>query len=445
MVTQQDMDVISRKLFNPIILVLDAWTFQYLVLVYYVRRKEFRVWLLVLASFTGFAMRLYVYDDHDTMSMANTVSETCLQLTFIIQITIIGHDVCVKVKLRSIRWLTHAAEAFVVLGFLQVIASLLDVTGSGTIHLLGNVLETLSLVFVLVFRFYYLSLSRGYRRLLAERKFEILLYTLLAIHEFPFVLLEHHTGVTWEFAQGVCNRVVLAACILQNIRKKAIPSAGSSSALVKSKKSSNAFASMTSSRGSFFKTKATDELGPPATNSRGTLLKLVPRRSSSQSFPDITKIAVISERVDSQVQDTEEDSPRFPPTLSRRLQQEEVPRVSERQRLLRDIVDVMAVATLEEDDDDLLHSAQGRAAVTEDQLLFSDLDEVSDMLQLVESSRYLVDRKRIDSCTQFNAEIFMASYPTSRFRQRTRMDKSSFERVVNKIKDNDQRQPCVLQ
>ncbi|KAE8957231.1 hypothetical protein PR002_g31231 [Phytophthora rubi] len=113
-----------------------------------------------------------------------------------------------------------------------------------------------------------------------------------------------------------------------------------------------------------------------------------------------------------------------------------MPRVSERQHLLRDIVDVMAVATLEEDDDDLLHSAQGRAAVTEDQLLFSELDEVSDMLQLVESSRYLVDRKRIDSCTQFNAEIFMASYPTSRFRQRRRMDKSSFERVVNKIKDN---------
>ncbi|KAE8992908.1 hypothetical protein PR001_g20815 [Phytophthora rubi] len=111
-------------------------------------------------------------------------------------------------------------------------------------------------------------------------------------------------------------------------------------------------------------------------------------------------------------------------------------RVSERQRLLRDIVDVMAVATLEEEDDDLLHSAQGRAAVTEDQLLFSELDQVSDMLQLVESSRYLVDRERIDSCTQFNAEIFMASYPTSRFRQRTRMDKSSFERVVNKIKDN---------
>ncbi|KAE9071741.1 hypothetical protein PF010_g25751 [Phytophthora fragariae] len=113
-----------------------------------------------------------------------------------------------------------------------------------------------------------------------------------------------------------------------------------------------------------------------------------------------------------------------------------MPRVSERQRLLRDIVDVMAVATLGEEDDDLLHSAQGRAAVTEDQLLFSKLDEVYDMLQLVESSRYLVDRKRIDSCTQFNAEIFMASYPTSRFHQRTRMDKSSFERVVNTIKDN---------
>ncbi|EGZ14662.1 hypothetical protein PHYSODRAFT_333012 [Phytophthora sojae] len=145
------------------------------------------------------------------MSMANTVSETCLQLTFTIQITIIGRDVCVKVKLRSIRWLTYIAEALVVLGCLQVLASLLEITGvrsRGTIHLLGNILETISLVFVLVFQFYYLSLSRGCRRLITERKFEILPFTCFAIHEFPFMLLEHHTGVAWEFAQGVCNRML---------------------------------------------------------------------------------------------------------------------------------------------------------------------------------------------------------------------------------------------
>jgi hypothetical protein len=301
MITQDEMDAISRKLFRPLILVLDAWTFQYLVLVYYARRREVRVWMLVLASFLGFATHLYVHDDLDTDLALNTVSETSIQLTFTIQIVIIGYDVCVKVKLRSIRYLTHVAEFLIVLGWLQVIASLIEVLGfegSRAIHVFGNVLETTSLVFVLVFRFYYLSLSRGFRRLMSERKLEIVLYVLFAIHEFPFILLELHTDVTWEFAQGLFNRVVVVACILQNLRKKAIPS--SSSYVANSKRSSiaNHGASLKSSRGSVVRVHSGTLT--PRSASRGSLRIMGSRRSDSnnQAFPDITKIAVISEKQD---------------------------------------------------------------------------------------------------------------------------------------------------
>lgn len=97
---------------------------------------------------------------------------------------------------------------------------------------------------------------------------------------------------------------------------------------------------------------------------------------------------------------------------------------------------MMALAILEEANDELFNSDQGAVGENEDHLVFSQVDAVSDMLLLVQSSRYLVARERISSSTQLNADIFRESIPNSRFRQRTRMDKSSFERVVNEIKDN---------
>ncbi|KAG6616082.1 uncharacterized protein IUM83_03637 [Phytophthora cinnamomi] len=104
-ITQHGMDVISRSLFMPVMLILDFGMFQYLMMVYYTRRRERRVRMLLLASFIGFASDVYFHEDKETMLSFN-ISEVCSQLTFLIQITIIGHAVRAKVRLRSITWLT---------------------------------------------------------------------------------------------------------------------------------------------------------------------------------------------------------------------------------------------------------------------------------------------------------------------------------------------------
>ncbi|KAE9290363.1 hypothetical protein PF008_g25624 [Phytophthora fragariae] len=230
-ITQDDMDSLARTLFIPVMLVLDSAMFQYLVMAYYSRRQEPRVRLLLLASFLGFATQVYSHESKEMALELNDISETSLQLTFLTQISLIGRAVCSKVKVRCIYWFTCVAEVLVGLCWLDVVCTILEVANviEGTVfHLGGNVLESISLLFVLVFRFCYLSLMNGFRNVLVERKLDISLYVLLALHEYPFMILEHKTGVSWEFAQGIFNRIMIVACIVQNLRQKALPSSGSS-------------------------------------------------------------------------------------------------------------------------------------------------------------------------------------------------------------------------
>ncbi|EGZ14652.1 hypothetical protein PHYSODRAFT_333002 [Phytophthora sojae] len=221
--TQEGMDAISRSLFMPIMLMIDFGMFQYLVSVYYVRRHERRVQMLLLASFIGFASHVYFHEDKETMLSFNDISEVCSQLTFLIQITIIGHAVRAKVKLRSITVFTYIAECFIVLDWLNMLASAIEAAGyelADEMHIASNVLESLTMTFVPVFRFYYLSLSNGFRKVLEARKLEMFLYFLVATHEDVMVVIEHLTGVSWEYVQGVYMRGTIAICILLNLHKK---------------------------------------------------------------------------------------------------------------------------------------------------------------------------------------------------------------------------------
>ncbi|GMF43616.1 unnamed protein product [Phytophthora fragariaefolia] len=227
-ITQDSMDFLSRSLFIPIMLVLDSM-FQYLVMVYYSRRQEPRVRLLLLASFLGFATQVYSHESKEMALELNDISETSLQLTFLTQISLIGRAVCVKVKIRSIFCFTCMAELLVALCWIDVICTTLEVANTikgDLLHLCGNALETISLLFVLVFRFYYLTLTNGFYNVLADRKVDISLYVLLLLHEYPFMILEHTTGVSWEFVQGIFNRIMIVACITQNIRQKTLPPSG---------------------------------------------------------------------------------------------------------------------------------------------------------------------------------------------------------------------------
>ncbi|KAE8903264.1 hypothetical protein PF003_g12771 [Phytophthora fragariae] len=107
-------------------LVLDAWLFEYLVLVYFSRWRDVRVCSLLFAALLSLVTHVYFHQDLDVMLVLNGVSETSLQLTFLIQISIIGRAVGRKVKVRSIARLTLAAEVLVLLGWLHVLVSILE-------------------------------------------------------------------------------------------------------------------------------------------------------------------------------------------------------------------------------------------------------------------------------------------------------------------------------
>ncbi|GMF18791.1 unnamed protein product [Phytophthora lilii] len=111
-----------------------------------------------------------------------------------------------------------------------------------------------------------------------------------------------------------------------------------------------------------------------------------------------------------------------------------MPKISDRQRLLRDVIELHAVAALQEDDDDMLELQHSDNE--DERLLFSEADDVSDLLLLIESRRYLVERERAIQCTVFLVDVFRYSIPQSQFRTLTRMDRASFERLIQEIQGN---------
>lgn len=222
--TQADMDFVNKRFCLPIILLLDYTTFLYLVSVYQSRRKEFRVRQLFLGAFTGFAVTItFARGNLEVTQELNDVSETCAQLMFLIQITIIGRDVQTKVKLRSIQWCTAFAELLIVLDWLTVIATGIAITGidfGSFFDQWSNVLESFNFAFVLFFRFYYLSISRGFWHMARRRKTELLAYVLLMTHEYPWYLVDYSTGISWEYVQGIYQRSLIAWCIYLNRASK---------------------------------------------------------------------------------------------------------------------------------------------------------------------------------------------------------------------------------
>ncbi|OWZ01684.1 hypothetical protein PHMEG_00026880 [Phytophthora megakarya] len=87
------------------------------------------------------------------------------------------------------------------------------------------------------------------------------------------------------------------------------------------------------------------------------------------------------------------------------------------------------IATLEEEDGEDLN-------LSSEQLLSSELDDISDLLLLVQSHRYLTDRVRLPKSTEFLADTFRETTHGATFREMTRMDNTSFLRVVALIEGN---------
>jgi hypothetical protein len=224
--TTAQMDTISRRLFMPLMLLVNYTLLLFLLTFYWARRHQNRVRLLFAVASLGVACLVPFADPDDhVISNLNDVSESCCVLTFLLQITIIGYDLNRKIKFRTVMALTYVAEALIVADLAMVLLSLADALHDDFLpdelgQMLPNVCENVTLAFIFVFRYYFIILSRGWHDMWENRKLEVCWYLLFATHELPFTVLESMSGLSWESPQALWNRVTLAGCLWITARTK---------------------------------------------------------------------------------------------------------------------------------------------------------------------------------------------------------------------------------
>ncbi|EGZ12953.1 hypothetical protein PHYSODRAFT_260963 [Phytophthora sojae] len=225
-VTQEQIDRLALEAFLPVVLLLNYTLLMYLAVFYWTRRRERRVALLLFVGTLGtVAVIPFARPDPGFVETVNDISEACCVLTFLLQITIIGYDLNKKFKMRSVMFLTYAAEVLIMADLVSILLSFVvlvspAVMSESTGQEISNVAENANLAFIFIFRFYYIGISRGWRSIWKTRKFEACCYLLFATHEMPFDLLSSASGLNWEFAQAIWHRTTLTVCLLITARTK---------------------------------------------------------------------------------------------------------------------------------------------------------------------------------------------------------------------------------
>ncbi|TYZ66209.1 hypothetical protein PybrP1_012160 [[Pythium] brassicae (nom. inval.)] len=224
-ISEAEMYYYSQILFLPLMLIINFALFQYLFVTYFSRRREPRGVLLLGCAVLGFASLIpLAHPDEAVVQRLNDISEACSTLTFLVQITIVGHDTNRKVKIRALYLLTFAAEVLIATALGVIVLDIIEVfdlrIGDAISKEANQTIEDVSLAFIFVFRFYYLSLIKGVRTVLQTKQLEIFAYFLFLSHEYPFMALEASTGVTWEFVQGIYHRLLIVGCVWLTVRNK---------------------------------------------------------------------------------------------------------------------------------------------------------------------------------------------------------------------------------
>ncbi|GLD98388.1 hypothetical protein PINS_up007085 [Pythium insidiosum] len=209
----------------PLTLVANFALFQYLLVTYYRRRKEWRVRLLLAIAFLGFAVIVpFPHPNRIVYMHLEDTSEVCSTLTFLVQIVIIGREVTRKIKIRALRVFTLVGELLSTLGFLLCAANIVQACDTSLnipeLRVAVRVVNGVSLAFIFTFRFLYIGVSKGVNEIWRKRRAEVVLYLLFVTYEYPFLLIERSTRASWLPVQALWNRVTLVLCVLYTIHHK---------------------------------------------------------------------------------------------------------------------------------------------------------------------------------------------------------------------------------
>lgn len=210
----------------PLTLLINYTLLLYLLYFYWCRRREPRMVLLFAGGIVGVVCLVpFASLDSEFAHGMNDASESCCVLTFLVQITIVGADLNARIKIRSVAYLTYVAEALIVANLAMITLSFVATFAPGSVNDavkvdLPNAFESGTLLFIFVFRFYYISMARGWRTVVRTRKLELFWYVLFTTHELPFEILSWASGLPWEFVQALYMRVTIAGCLFLTANAK---------------------------------------------------------------------------------------------------------------------------------------------------------------------------------------------------------------------------------
>ncbi|KAK1946317.1 hypothetical protein P3T76_001870 [Phytophthora citrophthora] len=108
-----------------------------------------------------------------------------------------------------------------------------------------------------------------------------------------------------------------------------------------------------------------------------------------------------------------------------------MPKTSDRQQLLSELLGVISACALDEDEDNSSSLDEFDAENAFD----TDMDDLMDLYTLVSSHRYISDRAMVPKRRKFSMEdLFLL--PDDNFRQLTRMSKPTFVFVLGEIEQH---------
>lgn len=220
------LDLFSQCFCVPVSIILTYSLFQYLVTVFYSRRRDPHVRLLLVVSFLSFAVLIpFAYPDEDQIRNLNDMSEVCSILTFTQQIAMLARGVNKKMKLQALAVLGKIAELLVLIGLVLLISNVIHLgtptaSGMSAIEVMDDVIEYAAILFVVCFRFYFLSVVRGWRHIIQNQKLEIFYYLLFLTHAVAFHALESALDLDLFHVKGLWMRITIALCLSPTIRAK---------------------------------------------------------------------------------------------------------------------------------------------------------------------------------------------------------------------------------
>uniref|UniRef100_K3WY38 Uncharacterized protein n=1 Tax=Globisporangium ultimum (strain ATCC 200006 / CBS 805.95 / DAOM BR144) TaxID=431595 RepID=K3WY38_GLOUD len=162
----------------------------------------------------------FAHPDHELIHDLNDISEVCSVLTFLLQITILSRDVNRKVKLKTLQ----ARACYSYFSHWWSCARMPSTSwhrySIWTLSIVNEITENCLILFIVASRFYILSMTKSFKRMVQAQKAEMLYYFLFCTRGYPFELLNYATGLSWEHVQGVWMQIAIVLCLWMTARAK---------------------------------------------------------------------------------------------------------------------------------------------------------------------------------------------------------------------------------